>query len=406
MNYQLFIAKRYLTAKRRQAFISVITFVSVLGITIGVMALVIAIALITGFHNDVQDKILGSTAHLMVTDLTGGGIGDYPRLMTEIESLDGVRIASPVVYDMALVEGPYRSDGAVLRGIDFGLEKQTSQWLSDLDRGRLPDPAITKRGVILGRELAFNIGAGVGDVIRVTTSIARLSPIGLMPKTYNFEVTGIFHTGLYEFDSTTALIPLETAQDLFGLEEKISMIQIRLEKIFNAPRMKTVLEDVLPDSVYVTTWMELNESLFSALKLEKKLMFLTITLIVIVAALNIIATLILMVMEKTRDIGILKAMGAHDKSIKKIFFLQGAMIGTIGTAVGTVLGLTWCWLANVFELIKVPADIYEIAFVPFRLRFFDLLLIVGVTLLISFLSTLFPAHRASKIDPVKALKYE
>ena len=406
MNYQLFIAKRYLTAKRKQAFISVITFVSVLGISIGVMALVIAIALITGFHNDVQDKILGSTAHLMVNELTGGGIEDYPKLIAGIESLDGVRVASPVVYDMALIQGPYKSSGAVLRGIDFDLEKKSSLWLMELDGGRLPDPSVTKRGVLLGRELAFDIGAGVGDRVRVVTSATRLSPGGLMPKWWEFEITGIFHTGLYEFDSTSALIPLKTTQDLFGLEDRVSMIQIRIDRIFNAPRMKSVVEEFLPDSVYVTTWMELNESLFSALKLEKKLMFLTITLIVIVAALNIIATLILMVMEKTRDIGVLKAMGVHAQSIKKIFFLQGAMIGTIGTAVGTVLGLIWCWLANTFELIKVPADIYEIAFVPFRIRIFDLLLIIGITLLISFLSTLFPAHRASRVDPVKALKYE
>jgi lipoprotein-releasing system permease protein len=406
MNYQLFIAKRYLTAKRKQAFISVITFVSVLGISIGVMALVIAIALITGFHNDVQDKILGSTAHLMVTDLTGGGIEDYPELIAGIESLDGVSVASPVVYDMVLIEGPYKSNGSVLRGIDFDLEKKSSLWLAELERGRLPDPSVTMRGVLLGRELAFDIGAGVGDKVRVVTSKTRLSPMGLMPKWWDFEITGIFHTGLYEFDSTSALIPLKTSQALFGLEDRISMIQIRIDRIFNAPRMKSVIEEFLPDTVYVTTWMELNESLFSALKLEKKLMFLTITLIVIVAALNIIATLILMVMEKTRDIGVLKAMGVHAQSIKKIFFLQGAMIGTIGTAVGTFLGLIWCWLANAFELIKVPADIYEIAFVPFRIRIFDLLLIIGITLLISFLSTLFPAHRASRVDPVKALKYE
>ena len=406
MNYQLFIAKRYLTAKRKQAFISVITFVSVLGISIGVMALVIAIALITGFHNDVQDKILGSTAHLMVNELTGGGIEDYPKLIAGIESLDGVRVASPVVWDMALIQGPYKSSGAVLRGIDFDLEKKSSLWLMELDGGRLPDPSVTKRGVLLGRELAFDIGAGVGDRVRVVTSATRLSPGGLMPKWWEFEITGIFHTGLYEFDSTSALIPLKTTQDLFGLEDRVSMIQIRIDRIFNAPRMKSVVEEFLPDSVYVTTWMELNESLFSALKLEKKLMFLTITLIVIVAALNIIATLILMVMEKTRDIGVLKAMGVHAQSIKKIFFLQGAMIGTIGTAIGTLLGLIWCWLANTFELIKVPADIYEIAFVPFRIRIFDLLLIIGITLLISFLSTLFPAHRASRVDPVKALKYE
>ncbi len=406
MKFEFFIAKRYLTAKRKQAFISVITFISALGISIGVMALIIAIALITGFHNDVQDKILGSTAHLMVSDLTGEGIENYPDLIKEIEAIQGVVMASPVIYDKVLIKGPYKSDGALLRGIDFDSERQSSSWLDEMEQGQIPDSAAPRLGIVLGRELAYNIGAGVGDSVSVFTSASRLSPMGLMPKMSKFEVTGIFKTGLYEFDSTSALICLKAAQKMFSLDNKVNMIQVRISEIFKAPAMKEEVESIRPGEVYGTTWMELNESLFSALKLEKKLMFLTITLIVIVAALNIIATLILMVMEKTRDIGVLKAMGAQAQSIKKVFFLQGAFIGVIGTAVGTFLGLVWCWLANTFELIKVPSDIYEIAFVPFRIKFYDLLLIILVTLLISFLSTIFPAHRASKVDPVKALKYE
>lgn len=406
MKYEFFIAKRYLTAKRKQAFISVITFISVLGISIGVMALIIAIALITGFHNDVQDKILGSTAHLMVSDLTREGIEDYLDLITDIEAIPGVIVASPVVWDMVMFEGPYKGTGGALRGIDFDLERQTSKWLDELEQGQIPDPDSPRPGIILGREMAFNIGAGVGDSIRIFTTAIRLSPMGPTPKFKDFEVTGVFHTGLYEFDANSALINLQTAQKMFSLDNKVNMIQVRISEIFKAPAMKEEVENIQPGKVYVTTWMELNESLFSALKLEKKLMFLTITLIVIVAALNIIATLILMVMEKTRDIGVLKAMGAQAQSIKKIFFLQGAIIGVVGTTVGTLLGLIWCWLANTFELIKVPSDIYEIAFVPFRIKFYDLLFIVTVTFLISLLSTLFPAHRASKVDPVKALKYE
>lgn len=406
MKYEFFIAKRYLTAKRKQAFISVITFISVLGISIGVMALIIAIALITGFHNDVQDKILGSTAHLMVSDLTGEGIEDYQELILDIQAKQGVIMASPVIFDTVLIRGPYKSFGSVMRGIDFELERVSSTWLEEMEQGQIPNPNSLRPGIILGRDLAYNIGAGVGDPVQVYTSATRLSPMGLIPKMKEFEVTGIFHTGLYEFDSTSALINLKTAQKIFSLDNKVNMIQVRIREIFKAPAMKEVVESLKPGKVYVTTWMELNESLFSALKLEKKLMFLTITLIVIVAALNIIATLILMVMEKTRDIGVLKAMGAQAQSIKKVFFLQGAIIGALGTTLGTILGLIWCWLANTFELIKVPADIYEIAFVPFRIKFYDLLIIIAVTLLISFLSTLFPAHRASKVDPVKALKYE
>ncbi len=406
MKYEFFIAKRYLTAKRKQAFISVITFISVLGISIGVMALIIAIALITGFHNDVQDKILGSTAHLMVSDMTGEGIENYPDLIKEIEAIQGVIMASPIIYDKVLITGPYKTDGALLRGIDFDLERQSSSWLDEMEQGQIPNRDARVPEIILGRELAYNIGAGVGNEVTVLTSATRLSPRGMIPKMKKFKVTGIFKTGLYEFDSTSALICLKTAQKIFSLDNKVNMIQVRISEIFEAPAMKEKVESIRPDKIYGTTWMELNESLFSALKLEKKLMFLTITLIVVVAALNIIATLILMVMEKTRDIGVLKAMGAQAQSIKKVFFIQGAIIGVVGTAVGTFLGLVWCWFANTFELIKVPSDIYEIAFVPFRIKFYDLLLIILVTLLISFLSTIFPAHRASKVDPVKALKYE
>ena len=406
MKYEFFIAKRYLTAKRKQAFISVITFISVLGISIGVMALIIAIALITGFHNDVQDKILGSTAHLMVNDLTGEGIENYLDLITDIEAIQGVVMASPVIYDKILIKGPYKSDGALLRGVDFSLEKESSKWLDELEQGQIPNPDADVIGIVLGRDLAYNIGASVGDFVYALTSATRLSPGGMIPKMKRFEVTGIFKTGLYEFDSTSALINLKTAQKLFSFDNKVNMIQVRISEILKAPAMKEEVGSIQPGKVYVTTWMELNESLFSALKLEKKLMFLTITLIVIVAALNIIATLILMVMEKTRDIGVLKAMGAQAQSIKRVFFLQGAIIGVVGTTVGTLLGLVWCWFANTFELIKVPSDIYEIAFVPFRIKFYDLLIIIVVTIFISFLSTLFPAHRASKVDPVKALKYE
>ena len=406
MDYEFFVAKRYLTAKRKQAFISVITIISILGITIGVMALIIAIALITGFQNDVQDKILGSTSHVMVSDITGEGIKDYTQLIPKIKDVKGVISVSPVAYNTVLLSGPSDSKGAVLKGIDFELDKEYYSWLQELEGGNIPAPDSMREGILLGREIAEGIGAGVGDVVEVFTPSFRLSPIGPLPRRKRFVVTGIFHTGLYEFDSTTALIRLESAQRLFRLGEGISYIQIRIENIFNASKIADQIREVAPPFAYVTTWMELNESLFSALKLEKNIMFLTIALIVFVAALNIIATLILMVMEKTRDIGILMAMGATSKGIRKIFFLQGAMIGVIGTAIGVLLGLFWCWLANTFELIKIPVDIYQISHVPFRLKFLDLILIVGIALLISFLSTLFPSHRAARVNPVTALKYE
>jgi lipoprotein-releasing system permease protein len=405
MNYELFVARRYLTAKRKQAFISVITFISILGITIGVMALIIAIALITGFQSDVQDKILGSTSHIMVQNVLGEGLEDYPQLIQRIKNQDEVIGVSPIVYDYVLLTGPFKNSPGVLRGIDFKLEKEFTEWLQDM-QGRMPDPEAKTEGILLGRDLAYTIGAGIGDLVNVLAPSFRLSPTALIPRQKKFLVTGIFHTGLYEFDNATALISLESAQKLFKLENRISVIQIRIGDIFHAEKVAERIKDVLPEETYVTTWMEMNKPLFSALKLEKQLLFLTITLIVIVAALNIIATLILMVMDKTRDIGILLAMGATSKNIRKIFFFQGAMIGIIGTALGTTLGLLWNWLANTFELIKVPLEIYHIAYVPFRLKSLDLALIIGVALAISFLSTLFPSHRASKVDPVVALKYE
>jgi lipoprotein-releasing system permease protein len=406
MNYEFFIAKRYLTAKRKQAFISVITLISALGIIIGVMALIIAIALITGFQGDVRDKILGSTSHIMVSGLGEEGLRDYRPLTSRIQEVEGVISVSPVVYNTVLLRGPYKASGAMLKGIDFDLEEKQAPWLHILEKGHLPESNAKREGILLGRELAFSVGAGVGDVVTVLTSSSRLSPIGLIPKTKRFMVSGIFNTGLYEFDSSTILIALGSAQSFLDMKEGVSFLQVKIKDIFQAPKIAGQIKEMIPPMAYVTTWMELNKSLFSALKLEKNIMFLTIALIVFVAALNIIATLILMVMEKTRDIGILIAMGATSKNIRKIFFLQGASIGVIGTSLGAALGLLWCWLANTFKLIKVPVDIYQISYVPFHIKLFDLFLIIGVTLLISLLSTLFPSHRASKVDPVVALKYE
>lgn len=407
MGFELFIAKRYLTAKRKQAFISVITFISILGITIGVMALVIAIALITGFQGDVQEKILESTSHIMVSsNLSREALRDYPQLISQIQEIKGVVGATPVVHGTVLLKGPFLNDGAMLKGMDFELERRYSEWLENLESGQIPSLDMEREGILLGREMAIRLGVGVGDIVEVLAPSSRLSPIGLIPKLKRFVVTGIFNTGLYEFDTSMALVRLETAQKFLNYGQDITYLQVRIKNVFQAPKIAEKIQEIIPPLAYVMTWMELNESLFSALKLEKNIMFFTITLIVLVAALNIIATLILMVMEKTRDIGILIAMGATSRSIRKVFFLQGSMIGVIGTAAGVVLGLIWCWLANVFELIKIPVDIYQISFVPFRIKILDLVLIVGITLLISLLSTLFPSHRAARVDPVVALKYE
>jgi lipoprotein-releasing system permease protein len=406
MTFELFVAKRYLTARRKQAFISVITTISVGGIAIGVAALVIAIALITGFQGDVQEKILGATSHIMISDLGGRGLADYEELAERIRALPEVESVTPVVYNTVLITGLGESSGALVKGLDFERERREAGWLQRLEAGAIPEGGGAREGLLLGRELALRIGAQVGDVVEIVTASSTLSPLGLLPRRKRFLVAGIFNTGLYEFDNATALVAIGLAQRLFGMEGRASYLQVKLKDIFAAPAVGERIRGILPPSVYITTWMELNKSLFSALKLEKNIMFLTITLIVIVAALNIIATLILMVMEKTRDIGVLMAMGATPRMVNRVFFFQGALIGVIGTALGVLLGLGWCALANAFELIKIPVDIYQISYVPFRLRPLDLALIIGVTLLISFVSTLFPARRAARVDPVVALKYE
>jgi len=407
MGYERFIARRYLTARRKQAFVSVITLISTIGIAIGVAALIIAIALITGFQKDVQDKILGATSHLMISDLTGEGLADYTGTAGLIRPVAGVKSVSPVVYGNVLLQAADKSQGAILKGMDLAAERDIQPWLKVLESGAIPEEGTGPReGILLGRDLAASMGAAVGDIITVVTTSSKLGPLGISPKFRTFRVTGVFRTGLYEFDSTTALARLSAAQKFFGIDGRVSYLQVMIEDIFAADRLKESLRNILPPLVYITTWGELNQSLFSALKLEKNIIFLTITLIVIVAALNIIATLILMVMEKTRDIGILMALGATPAEVRRIFFFQGAMIGVVGTAVGTALGLLWCVAANTFELIRVPVDIYQISYVPFRITFLDLLLIIGVSLSISLLSTLFPSHRAAKIDPVQALKYE
>lgn len=406
MTFELFVARRYLTARRKQAFISVITSISILGVMIGVAALVIAIALITGFQEDVQAKILGATSHIMVQDLSSEGLPRYLEVADKVRAEKGVLSVTPVVYNEVIITGLAKTKGALLKGLDFGRELPGAAWLQKLEAGKVPAPGGDREGILLGRQLAFEIGAQPGDIVDVVTASSNLSPMGLLPKRKRFLVTGIFNTGLYEFDATTALVSLPTAQKLFGLEGRASFLQVKIRNIFEAPAIAGRIKAGLPPTVYVTTWMELNRNLFSALKLEKNIMFLTITLIVLVAALNIIATLILMVMEKTRDIGILMAMGATPLNIRRVFFYQGALIGVVGTGLGVLLGLAWCWLANTFELIRVPVDVYQISYVPFRLRTVDLLAIVGVTLAISFVSTLFPAWRASKVDPVVALKYE
>jgi len=403
MRFAWFIARRYLTKGRKNSFISIISLVSILGIAIGVAALIIALALINGFQNDIRDRILSSSAHIMVTDRLGEGFADFRSVNQELErEFPEVKSIMPVVYGTVLVKGEGREvSGAVFRGLDLGRKKEP--WLAKLDFGSLP---ASDRELLLGREMALKLNLFPGDSCLVITPQAALSPLGIMPRFKKFRVSGIFRSGLYEFDNGTVISGLGAAQQLFSLKGRVSYLQVNLIDIFSAERVADDMRRHLGARYSVITWRELNQSLYSALHLEKTVLFFTLTLIIVVASLNIVAGLILLVIQKMKDIGILLSYGTSPGQVRRIFFLQGAVIGILGTALGAILGLGFCWLANRYELIKVPAEIYQVSFVPFRIGFFDLAAVIGVSLLISFCATLIPSRKAASISVVDAVKFE
>jgi lipoprotein-releasing system permease protein len=404
VKFELFIARRYLVKGRKSSFISIISLVSIVGIAIGVAALIIALALISGFQGDIRDKILNSTAHVMVSHIIGDGIEDYEPLIEEIKNrFDEVTSASPVVYGTVLIKGTTKNaSGAILRGVD--LERSGNEvWATRMISGTLP---VKKNRLLMGNEIAARLGAITHDPCSVITPQPTLTPTGILPKMKRLHVSGIFKTGLYEFDNGTVITSLETAQKLFRMRNKISYIQIYLKDQFKAEEIAEQLKEMLPAGLSVITWKELNASLYSALKLEKTVLFFTLTLIIVVASLNIVAGLILLVIQKIKDIGILLSYGATPGTIKRIFFFQGSVIGLIGTAAGVFIGLVFCALANKFELIQIPSEIYQMSYVPFKINAFDLIAVIVVTLLISFTATLIPSKRAASVNVVDAIKNE
>jgi lipoprotein-releasing system permease protein len=404
MKFELFIAKRYLLKGRKSSFISIISLVSIIGIAIGVAALIIALSLLNGFQGDIRDKILSSTAHVMINNVFGEGLADYEPLIKEIrEQFDEITSAAPVVYGTVLVKGSSRNAaGAILRGVDLTISGN-ELWAKKLESGSLPKK---KNQLLLGREIAVRLSLISHDPCTVITPQPILSPSGILPKIKKLYVSGVFKSGLYEFDNGTVITNLETAQKLFDLKDRVSYIQVYLDDLFKAEEVAAKLRKMLPVGLQVITWKELNASLYSALELEKTVLFFTLTLIIIVAALNIIAGLILLVIQKIKDIAILLSYGATPGIIKRIFFFQGSVIGIIGTAVGVIIGLGFCFLANKFELIKVPPEIYQMTYVPFKTSLFDLLAVVVVALIISFTATLIPSNKAASVNVVDAIKNE
>ena len=409
MPFELQVALRYLLAKRRQVFISVISLVSTLGVTVGVAALIISMALMTGLQGELQSKILGSSAHVFVFKPgTGIGVDEYRAEVAKIRAVPGVTGAAPAVMGKAMVTGMGFGFVAV-KGIDPELEPSVTDIPGAVTDGKLSDlvPASEDElpGIILGKDLAGQAGAMVGDTVTLTTPQGSLTPMGVMPRQRRFKVVGTFRLGLYDVDSTTGLVALEPGMRLAGADT-IDHIEVKIADIYDAPRIaEEIASEFGPD--YVTQdWTDINQQLYSALMLEKIGMGIGIGLIVMVAALNIIASLILLVMEKTRDIAILKTMGASKRSIMLVFLLQGTIIGVIGTVLGATLGTILATVFDRYRLISIPGDVYQVSYLPFKVLPGDLASVIIGAVIVCFVATLYPSRQAARLDPAQALRYE
>jgi lipoprotein-releasing system permease protein len=409
MPFELRIALRYLTARRKQAFISVISGISVLGVTIGVMAVLIALGLMTGLQTEVRSRILGATAHLSLFRSGSGSIEDYRQLIEEVRRVPRVLGAAPVVYGKGLLSSAGGSALATLKGILPADERQVTELAEQVEEASLDElvaPADGMAPILLGRDLAASLGVGRGDVVTLTSPQGRLSPLGVLPRVARYRVLGTVRSGLYEFDAEWAYLPLASAQRLFDVGERASLIEIRVDDMYAVRQVADAVLEALGGGYVSTDWIQMNQSLFSALWLEKTAIAITIGLIVAVAALNIVATLILMVMEKHKDIAILVSMGAGRRAIAAIFMLQGTVIGAFGTLAGGVLGWGACRALDHWKLIRVPEDVYQISHVPFALLPADATIVILGALLTCLLATIHPARGATRLDPAEALRYE
>jgi len=407
--FELRVALRYLSARRKQAFISVISGISMLGVAVGVMAVLIALGLMTGLQTEVRSRILGATAHLSLFKSRSDSIQDYQRVVEAVRRVPRVLGAAPVVYGKGLLSSAGGSAVATLKGIAPADEKQVTELAKQVEAASLDElvaPAEGLAPILLGRDLAATLGVGAGDVVTVTAPQGRLSPLGVLPRLARYRVLGTVRSGLYEFDAAWAYLPLASAQRLFDVGERASLIEVRVDDMYAVREVADGVLEALGDGYISTDWIQMNHSLFSALWLEKTAIAITIGLIVAVAALNIVATLILMVMEKHKDIAILVSMGAGKHAIAGIFMLQGVVIGAVGTATGGVLGWAACRVLDHWKLIRVPEDVYQISHVPFALLPADAATVILGALLTCFLATLHPARGAARLDPAEALRYE
>jgi lipoprotein-releasing system permease protein len=422
MSYELFVSLRHLKAKRTQKFISLNTWISVGGVALGVMALIVVIAVMSGFGKDLRDKILGTNSHVVVTNITRTGMGDYEAIIAEIKKIEGVSAVAPFILSQVMLTYGDNSAGVVVRGVDPDREAGVSDLEKNLVQGTmkmLEDPESSsakprRDGVILGKELAHRLGVQRDDAVSMISPASRVTPMGLVPKIKLFQVVGFFESGMFEYDSNLAFISMHSAQKFFAMKGKVSGIEIRVRDIERADQIAKGIQDDLGFPYYARDWMRMNKNLFSALRLEKIVMFIILILIILVAAFNIVSTLFMVVMEKSKEIAILKSMGASRSSIMKIFSLQGLIIGVTGTAIGCVGGFTVVpnlneivgFIEKVFGITAFPSDVYYLDKLPSEIQYLDSFLIVIFSILICFIASLYPAWRASRLDPVEGLRYE
>ncbi|RLB85944.1 MAG: lipoprotein-releasing ABC transporter permease subunit [Deltaproteobacteria bacterium] len=410
MSFEYFIGGRYLRAKQKETFISLITMLSIAGVTVGVMALIVVIAVMAGFESDLKNRILGIESHVVIMQ-HGSSFSDYHRILGQIVNTAGVESATPFIYTQIMLRSSSGVSGAVLRGIDPQsagkvIKVLESSALLNIEKMyQVKESAASVPGVILGKELARNLGLGVGDGVYLISSRGMISPMGYLPAMKRFQVAGLFESGMYEYDGSLAYVHLREAQKILHMGNSVTGIEVRVNDIYNARHIADKIIAEIGFPYWARDWMQMNHNLFSALKLEKTVMFIILALIVLVAAFNIASTLIMMVMGKTRDIAILKAMGAMDSSIRKIFIFKGMIIGFMGTFLGVCLGFIMCKLLEKYKFIELPGDVYYISTLPVRLEALDVFIIAAAAMVICFVATLYPALQASKLKPVEAIRY-